>query len=456
MTGVASDRHDVRYGLAGRLAAVGVTRDRIGPAPLALNLSSAQRTFSVALLMIVCLLTTADRSMMLVLLEPIKNDMLLTDTQAGFLAGPAFGIAYGLCCLPLSLFADRYSYKRVLGFCVMFWSVMTALCGLAYNMVTLAIARMGVGVGESAAIPCSMAIASSMFSARTRTSVISLLYGGAATGTALAFIGGSYIAGDGENWRAAFFVFAAPGILVALLLLLFVREPLRSTERIKPSTFTQLKETATFIVRRRSLSRLIIAKGLSHFFVIGTISFMTSFLIRSHGFSLKEASVMLAIGFGGFASLSTGASGLIVDHFSRGNDLWRMRICALTSVCSVVALLGLVSASNTYVLFACFGAYMLMFPVFIGPAMGLTLNLVPSESRATTAAFCTLLQSSIAGGLSPVVFGLISDALQPQFGEESLRYTIMITAPMALITAVLFLSVNKTLLQDLERASQPT
>jgi MFS family permease len=196
-----------------------------------MNGSYAPR-YTLFILMLTYSCNVMDRNILTMVLEPIRHEFALSDTQLGLLSGLSFAIFYAVAGLPLGLAADRLNRRNLIFVCLTLWSGMTALCGMAGSFVQLLVARIGVGVGEAGGGPPAMAMISDLFSAKRRATAISAFYLASPLGSLVSFAGGGWLA-QHYGWRTAFYAAGVPGLILAAVLILTVREPPRGLSDVK-------------------------------------------------------------------------------------------------------------------------------------------------------------------------------------------------------------------------------
>ena len=253
------------------------------------------RHYALGLLLLGYVVNFVDRSILSILLEPIKHDLELSDGELGLLGGLAFAMFYATLGIPIAALADRWSRVKVLAISMVIWSAMTALCGLAGGFISLLLARIGVGVGEAGASPPSHSLISDYFPVETRATALSIYTLGVPVGSMI----GNYLGGVGAEefgWRMTFFLVGAPGILVALLIWATLREPPRGMSdvpiaREKPKsedTAPPMREVAVFLWNKVSFRHIAFAAGLHAFVSYGVGTWNAPFLIRSHNMPIVE------------------------------------------------------------------------------------------------------------------------------------------------------------------------
>ena len=190
------------------------------------NFSNGYRYYALTVLVIGYVVNFVDRQILAVLLEPIRKDLFFNDFQLGLLGGLAFAVFYATLGIPIAMLADRKSRVKILAAAMAVWSIMTALCGMATNFFWLLLARIGVGVGEAGASPPSHSLISDYFPVSTRATALSIYSLGIPIGSWIGTTIGGWGA-DNLGWRMTFFLVGIPGLLVAALVVLTLREPPR-------------------------------------------------------------------------------------------------------------------------------------------------------------------------------------------------------------------------------------
>lgn len=400
------------------------------------------RNYVLLLLMGVYTLNFIDRTLIAVVAQPIIESFQLTDAQWGLLYGPPFAIFYAVMGLPLAMWADRSNRVRIIAMCIILWSVMTALCGIAAGFASLLFFRIGVAVGEAGCTPPSNSLIGDYFIARKRATALGVYSMGVTLGGVLAnlFGGpiasmqgadvGAWVGGIGlgwmfgdldwsavEGWRIAFVVVGLPGVLVALLVLMSIKEPPRgysdppgrhpSGERHFAEAFRELKSKPSFWW-------MAMAASLVAFVGYGLVSFQAPFLQREHGLSVREA----ALHFG--APLSLLAAG---GTFLGGYITEKLTPRSPTAVAWVPAV-GLIISTPAYI-FAFFSESLLNAGLlwgfgavthyaYLGAQYNIGQGVVTNRNRATAIAVLLILVSLIGNGIGPYFVGFMSDLFMAQ------------------------------------------
>ncbi|OQW43880.1 MAG: MFS transporter [Proteobacteria bacterium SG_bin6] len=386
------------------------------------------RGWTLALLTLVYFFSFMDRYILAILLEPIKADLKLNDTQLGLLSGLAFAIFYATLGLPVAWLADRYSRRRIIAVALALWSGMTALCGTATGFGQLLLYRIGVGVGEAGSSPPSHSVIADLYPPEKRAGAMGIYSTGVVLGGGFgAIIGGSIAAA--YDWRTAMFALGLPGIALALIVWLVMVEPRRGLSDPAPVAAqakpTMLEGMAS-LLRCAPAVHLILAVTLTSLIGYAVGNFGPSYLQRSLGMSLKSVALIYAP-----AVALTGAAGGVI-----GGKLadWCGRRYGLHSQAWFVALLKIAALPFTIAFYLAgdfttgFAAVLMSYLLassYLGPSFALIQGLAPTRMRALWAAITLLVINLIGLGAGPTLAGIISDALKPSFGQESLRYSML-------------------------------
>ena len=210
------------------------------------RITPAYRRYALILLVLAYTSSHIDRNIVGILIEPIKADLMLSDTQMGFLSGIAFALFYATLGIPIAVFADRSNRRNIIAWSIAIWSAMTAVCGTAQSFWQLAIARVGVGIGEAGSGPSSHSMIADLYPKEKRSSAMSIYALGVYFGIMLGFLIGGFVA-EWWGWRAAFLVVGAPGLLIALLVRITMIEPPRGfADGVKPPPLGKVNVWAGF------------------------------------------------------------------------------------------------------------------------------------------------------------------------------------------------------------------
>lgn len=347
-----------------------------------------------------------DRTVMSVIIEPIKQEFGLSDTAMGILAGLAHSSALSVMVLPMGVLADRRNRVRLVSACVIVWSALTGLSALANSYMALLLMRIGVGAAEAGGTPGSASIISDIFSRRELPTAMGIYYTAAAIGTGLIFLIGGYVA-QHYGWRAVFLVAGVPGIIFGLLLLFTVREPARTGN---PSGEpAKLSEAVRELGTNRTLMWITITGAAASISQAAVWTWMASFLIRQHQLSLAMAGLTVAIAAGagkGFGSLISGPLARLLAR-DQPRELWRSPSLLLSL--SVPTAWAMVTVPDIRAAIALTMILSIMLGSWMGQAPGILMAGAPPRLRGTSMSLYHLACNLIGVGGGPLLAGLISD-----------------------------------------------
>ena len=384
------------------------------------------RRYVLGVLVVVYTTNFIDRQILSILLEPIKAELLLSDTQLGMLTGFAFALFYATLGIPIARFADRSNRRNVIALALTVWSAMTALSGLAQNYWHLLAARIGVGVGEAGCSPPAHSMLSDYYPPERRATALGIYSIGIPLGILFGFSIGGWMA-EIFGWRTAFFLVGVPGLLLALVMRFTVKEPVRGMSEGRTAAVDQpsIGETVRTLWSRRSFRHLAFGGALTAFVGYGWVTWMPSFLIRSHELGMGEAGTWLGLIFGIPGGIGIAVGGYLADRLGGWDPRWYLWVVAVTLLLATPFAIGVFYAPT-----AAGALVFLVFPVLLGncyqaTTFSQTQGLVSLRMRAVAAAFLLFVLNIIGLGAGPQAVGIVSDLLADRFGADSLRYSLL-------------------------------
>jgi predicted MFS family arabinose efflux permease len=426
------------------------------PAPaVPFSASSCYRAYVLALLIAVGVVGWVDRNVFAVLLESMKRDLAFTDTQLGLLGGAAFGVFYAAVGLPVAWLADRYSRRSLIAAAIALWSGMTALCGAANGFTSLLLARVGVGIGEAGGSPPSQSLVADYFPPDRRAFALGVLYLYIPLGFLIGYAAGGWLA-DQLGWRLTFAVVGLPGLLLAVVVRLTLRDPPRgfSEGRHVSGAPPSIGSTLLLFWRTRSLRNLAAAGAAHGIGAFAAAVWVPSFLARAFGLSSTEVGALMALAYGGAGGVGVLCGGYVLDHVVRrtGDRRWYSWGSALAIAAALPpALLLYTTDSVTSAALGLIGAA-LFGHLFLGPVTAQIQTLVEPRRRAVAAAVYLFLVNLLSMGLGPVAVGFASDRFGALLGGDALRYALAaIVALTSVWAAAHFALAARTLPSDLAR-----
>ncbi|MGA9795136.1 MAG: MFS transporter [Rhizomicrobium sp.] len=414
------------------------------------NLSNARKAWTLALLFLAYVLSFVDRTILSLMVQPMRTDLGLSDVQIGLLQGTAFAIFYTLMGLPIATLSDRISRRVIVAAGIFVWSLMTAGCGLAARFWQLFLFRMGVGVGEASLSPATYSLLADLYPKERLGRVLGIYSSGIHVGAGLAFVVGGMVVAMTQNlsgwvtpfgfvrsWQIAFLIIGAPGILLALLSLTMVEPRERESQTKPPAALA-----APFLSRHAGF----FACHFSGFSLIGLVAaalmaWLPAFFIRKFGVTIGVAGFDIGIAVGVFGTFGAVAGGFLIDRLTKtGIAASPLYVGAAGLLVAGVLGLGLIFA---HTLFACLGLIcLLILATSVGyPAGAAALQMVtPPGLRARVSAVYLIVVSLVAVAGGPALIPLVARALP--HGSSNLGLAIGVTTFGASVlgTAALILS----------------
>lgn len=395
---------------------------------------SIYRSVPLWLLMVISTLCILDRQIMNILAESIKRDLHLSDAELGMMTGLAFALLYAILGIPVARFADRHRTNRakLVAVSLIVWSAMTALCGVAQNFGQMFAARVGVGAGEAGSTPPSHSLISDLVPPRKRAAALSFYGFGHPLGIMLGMALGGGLA-DLFGWRGAFLLLGVPGIVIGLIAWVAVPEPRKlarafskgavPAEHVHPSLRSVLAEIGASRAFRYLLAAMVIVTFIS----TGRQVWQAVFLIRVHGLSPGIAGLWLGLMYGVSQGVGTWLGGACATWFG---SIRRQHTLTATVIGLVVSIpLSLLSywVADWRLSIALMLGYGIAVGLTYGPTFSCLQGLVRPGSRGAAVALFLLVQNFLGLGFGPMLYGVVSDLLRPEYGVESVRYVLYLS-----------------------------
>nr|WP_321362469.1 MFS transporter [uncultured Hyphomonas sp.] len=422
--------------------------------PKASMMGTSSRAYVLALLTLVYTFNHIDRQILVILLEPIKADLNLNDTQLGLLSGLAFAAFYATLGIPIAMWADRGDRRNIITLALAVWSGMTAFSGLAQNYWHLLIARMGVGVGEAGGTPPATSIISDLYGPKERATALGIYTTGIGIGILAGFIIGGIVY-EAWGWRAAFFLAGIPGLLLALLVRFTLKEPVRGAveARSDAGQAPTLKQTLAFIGGQTSFLFLLAGCCLICISANAFLVFTSSHLQRTYGVGPGDVSIPLGILIGGVGGVGAVVVGRLCDRLS-ANDLrwrpWTIAACAALALPFAWMFLQAPSIELAY-------AWNIV-PSFIGLvyasiAYTASQELVGLRMRSFASAFMLFCLTLIGIGGGPTLAGWLSTHFSEAGSTTPLKSALEIILALNAVSVVFLFLSGRTYDRDAKRAA---
>lgn len=404
---------------------------------------SGYRYVVVAVLALVYSLNFLDRQLLSILAEPVKADLSLSDTQLGLLTGFMFAIFYTAFGIPVAFLADRYRRVWIVSGACALWSLFSAACGLAQSFTQLALARMGVGIGEAGGSPPSYSIIADYFPPHQRGTALAFYSLGVPIGTTAGAAMGGWIAAT-HGWRAAFLAIGLPGLVVALVVLLTVREPARGGMDDALPAPQPIGLIIRAFLRDRTLVLVSLSSGASAFVAYGMISWMPAFLMRSKGMSLTDLALYYSLSTGAAAAVGTLAGGYLVDRLGARDPRMYAFVPAVGFAVALPFYMLAVAVSDWRVSIALIAVPFALYSTYLPAALAVVQNRVNPAGRSTASAILLFVLNIIGLGGGPLYVGMISDA-STVAGTGGLATGLWALAPVFAIAALAHLAAARSL-----------
>jgi MFS family permease len=413
--------------------------------------SSARAWVTVVILMVAYVLSFVDRQILNLLVEPIRRDLAINDTQMSLLMGLSFALFYTVCGIPLGRVADTRSRRGLIAVGILFWSAATAACGMAKMYWQFLLCRIGVGVGEAALSPAAYSLIADSFPAERRATAISVYSMGVYLGSGLAFLVGGLVIqfasaqgdvtlpllGEVRPWQLIFLILGVAGVFFTLLMLA-IKEPVR--RGAGAGVAVPLSEVGRYIRanRRTVLLHNFGFAGLA-FAGYGSSAWVPTFYIRTYGWDASQVGMVYGSIVAVFGCLGIVFGGRLADWMAkRGRSDANMRV-GLFSALGALPMVVLFPLMDT-----AFWASVLMAPtVFFlsmpfGVAPAAIQEIMPNSMRGQASAIYLFVITLIGLGIGPTAVALVTDFV---FADDAaLRYSLLIVTTLAVLMSIILLA----------------
>lgn len=414
-----------------------------------------RRAYTLYLLMLSYTFSFLDRQIISILAEEIKRDLVLSDTQLGILTGLAFALFYAGLGVPIARLADRWHRISLISICIALWSAMTAACGLAANFAQLALARMGVGVGEAGAMPASHSIIADSYPVKERSRAMGIFQLGVPGGVLVGFLVGGWMS-EWYGWRATLYFVGGLGVLLAVVIYLTAHEPKRVRESGPARGSDSMINAVASLLRIPAYNHLCAAATLGSLGGYALISWTPALLIREYDLStpVVGTALSLIIGIGG--GLGTYFGGVFADAAARRNTQGALRVAAFTCFCAAPFFLIGFYMQTPLLAFILLAPGFVFYFAWMGPNWAKVQEVAPAHARAVASAFALFVLNMVGLGVGPVAVGALSDLFATSGAASPLRaavYCVLIVYPWA---GWHFLRAGRHIAQDTAVRTEPS
>ena len=415
--------------------------------------SPAYANYVLGILFLAYVINFIDRQILSILLEPIKQELGVSDSSMGFLTGTAFAIFYATAGIPIARWADVWVRRTIIALGLFVWSGMTAASGLAQNFTQMALARIGVGVGEAALSPPAHSLLADYFPPERRATALGIYSMGIHFGILFGLLAGGWLE-ETFGWRRAFFVVGLPGILLGVVVWMTVREPERGGAELQPVAKSDdtppVGEVLSFLWSLKSFRHLSFATALTAFGGYAFVTWGPTFLRRVHDLSALEAGTKLGLTIGISGAIGSVLSGVLADRLGQRDKRWWLFVPAVAAVGPVPFSLYFYFTGDVDTGLLAIFPGLLLGAMYQGPVFSVVQTLVKLRMRSVASAILLFIINLIGLGLGPQTIGILNDTLFADRGDEAIRYSMAtVTAVMGIWGLVHFLLAARTLEDDL-------
>jgi MFS family permease len=408
--------------------------------------------YVLALLFAVYLSNHIDRQILAILIEPTKREFGASDTMMGLLTGPAFAVFFALAGLPIARWADRGTRRTIIAISAALWSALTALSGLAASYAQLALLRVGVGVGEAGCSPPSHSLIADYFPAERRGRALGAYMAGGTAGSAFGLLMGGLLY-SAFGWRMSFVAVGLPGLLLAVLVWLTVREPERGRwDRGASAEPMPVREALAFLWQQRSYVHAQLGGALHAIATYGVNVWLVAFFMRVHGMELATATTMLGIAtiFIGIPGMFLG--GWLSDQLAPRDPRWYLWLPTVAAIAAVPFSVMFLFASSPLLAVLCYLPHSVLNSTYSGPVSAMTQAVVRVRARALAVAIHLLCVNLLGLGLGPLIIGALNDSLRGTYGDLAIRYTMLVAVAANALACVFYVLGARTVRQEIARA----
>lgn len=406
--------------------------------------SKPYRSYVLYSLLLVYIFNFIDRSIINILTDPIKATFQLEDWQMGLLGGPAFAILYTFLGIPIARAAERYNRVWIISIAVFLWSLMTVFCGFATSFLMLLLFRIGVSIGEAGCTPPAQSLIADYYTPESRATAVSIyalgvplggMFAAVFAGTIAGSLNGpdfaDFLANNGlgflngladwrnfEGWQLAFIIVGFPGILLALVVKTTITEPPRGytdPQSVQQKERVSFSQALSFLRSKPTFWHIVAGATIASFIGYAVGQFSTSFFLRTHGFSLREAALTFGLIIGLMAALGVFLSGFLADKFSARFPTALAWMPALGMAVSAPLYAVGFLVGNLFIALPALMAAATLHYFYLGPMYAVAGGVVDSRMRATSVAITLFIVNILGYGLGPPTIGFLSTYLKSLF-----------------------------------------
>lgn len=373
-----------------------------------------------------------DRQVLAIVAGAIQAEFSLSDLQLGLLTGFAFVFMHVAVGIPVAAIADRTNRRNLVAMGLVAWSALTAATGLAQSYFQIFAARIGVGVGEAVGSGPVQSLLADYFPVERRATALAINGAGGNIGAFVALLIGGFLV-DGFGWRATFVIFGAPGLLLALVLWRTVDEPVRGASDNRVVEQLTLRDGMSRFLGMPSFWYLTMSATFNQFTNYGFLFFLPLAMMRLHGLEASDAGFTLAFAQAAPTFIGVLTAGMLADRLSKRNLAWHLRLPALASTLAVPLAFAFLSMDSLTLALPLCALMSFLSTMWLGTGNAALQSVVHPAVRATAFSVLQFFASLIGLGCGPAFVGWASGALAGEYGDESIRYALMMAACVQLL-----------------------
>jgi predicted MFS family arabinose efflux permease len=413
----------------------------------------AHKGYLLFVLLLLLVFNRIDSPALGLLLQDIKVDLALSDTQLGLLTGIAFTLFYTIMGLPIARWADRGNRILIVSIATALQCGAVAACGLAGNFTQMLAARVAVAVGEAGCVPPANSLIADYFDRAERARATARYMLGYPIAAVVGYLLSGWM-GEVMGWRMTFVLLGLPGVALAALAWFTLKDPRLSHSATEAALAAATHPPAFEVARRlwgnRSFRHLVIGFALLNFFAVGVWLWAPTLFIRSYGLTTTEVGAWFALIWGVGGLLGTYWGGELATRHAANDEALQLKVMALGYVGFGIISTGIYLAPNHYVAFGVLALTAVANFATTGPLFGTIQTLVPEDMRASAVAVVYMFANLIGVGLGPLFAGALSDALRASYGNDSLRYALLAMCPGYFWAAWHLVMASRTVRDDIE------
>jgi len=425
--------------------------------------------YVVFVLILASMVSFIDRQVITLLVQPIRADLNINDTEISLLMGMAFAIFYVTMGVPIARLSDSRSRKKIIASGIFLWSLATATCGLARNFAQLFLARIAVGVGEATLTPAAYSLITDYFPPKKLGQAIGAFATSIFLGAGLAMVLGGYavrfisqagpvtlpVVGVIQPWQMTFIAVGLPGIILVVVMLATIREPARrdTLQTAGDRKAVPISEVAAFMMmNRKTLGSIFLGYAAGGMAFYGFLFWVPEYIRRTYGWEISDAGIVFGAEFAIFGTIGAFGGGILCDWLTRrGYKDAALRAAAIifATAMPIMAVTPLLPTATLAMPMLALMSFVMSLQQALSPV---AIQLItPNEMRAQVTALFFLVAS-----FSSIAFGSLSVALLTDYvfqNDDDLRYSLSIVALVTMSLAALSLRLGwKPYRESLERS----